>query len=225
MRKTILPSKGYFILSLLGSFCALAVIAAWPGFMSASIECLLYTFKVDNLFERFLFFFAGLTGVVAYTPICFMASFSVVYLFLVSGRPMKFSEDEISFGYIKKTVYRKEDITGIGIAPLVSENPIEQARCKTQGIYIAFGDYKKEDMRKYGVLNVFEQVEIRKILPKSIKFINRMTSNKTFQKHAPGISDASGVHVFDGMLWTTYTEEKFRFLKTWLGSKYYELLQ
>ena len=225
MRKTILPSKRYFVLSVLGILMTLFLIEEWPRVMGTAIECLVEAFSSHSRLDIILSVFAALIALLVISPLCFIIAFSVIYLFLVSGRPMKFSEDEISFGYIKKTVYRKEDITGIGVALLVSENPIEQARCKTQGIYIAFGDYKKEDMRKYGILNVFEQVEIRKILPKSIKFINRMTSNKTFQKHAPGISDASGVHVFDGMLWTTYTEEKFRFLKTWLGSKYYELLQ
>lgn len=60
MRKTILHAKGYFILSLLGSFCALALIAAWPGFMSASIYFLMEAFKVDNLLGKFLIFLLDL---------------------------------------------------------------------------------------------------------------------------------------------------------------------
>ena len=225
MRKTILPSKGYFILSLLGSFCALALIAAWPGRMSASIYFLMEAFKVDNLLGKFLIFFAGLTSFAVYTPVCFILSYAVVCIFLLSGRPLKFSDDKISLGYIKKTVYRKEDITGIGIAPLGDGSKVSNIYCNIQGIYIAFGDFKKEDLRKYGIWNVWDQVELRKIFPKIVNFINRMARNKTFQKHTPGFVDASGVQVFDGLLWMTYTEENFRFLKTWLGSKYYELLQ
>lgn len=156
---------------------------------------------------------------------CFILSYAVACIFLLSGRPLKFSEDEISLGYIKKAVYRKEDITGIGIAPLGDGSKVSNIYCNIQGIYIAFGDYKKDDLRKYGIWNVWDKVELRKIFPKIVNFSNRMTSNKTFQKLSPGIVDASGVQVFDSLLWMTYTEEKFRFLKNWLGSKYYDLMQ
>lgn len=226
MKKTIVPSKQYFALSVLGFIMVAFIISEWPYSMRIAIYCLIEeTSRAASFFETFLFAFAGLAGILSYIFVCPILAFCIIYMFLLSSRPIRFSDNTISLGYIKKDIYRKEEITGIGIAPLASDNPMEQALCKTIGIYIAFGDYRKEDMRKYGILNVYQQVELSKKIPKAVKFINRMTSNKTFQKHMPGMSDASGVQVFDGMLWMTYTEENFRFLRDWLGSKYYEIIQ
>lgn len=224
MKKTIIPSKHYFILAILAFPMSLFLIANWPEMgMFSPVEMVIDAFKLNGVIGPFLLVFMALIWFCGYTGTCFISAFCAIYMFLLSSRPIRFSDDMISLGYIKKDLYRKDDITGIEIAPLASDNPMEQALCKTMGIYIAFGDYRKEDMRKYGILNVYQQVELSKKIPKAVKFINRMTSNKTFQKYAPGVSDASGVQVFDGMLWMTYTEENFRFLRNWLGSKYYDI--
>lgn len=224
MKKTIVPSKQYFALSVLGFIMVAFIISECPDVMRTAIYCLIEeTSRAASIFETFLFAFAGLAGVLSCIFVCPIIVFSVICMFLFSSRPIRFFDDGISLGYIKKDIYWKEEIAGIGIAPLASDNPMEQALCKTMGIYIAFGDYRKEDMRKYGIWNVWDQVELRKRFPRIINFRNRITSNKTFQKYAPGVSDASGVQVFDGMLWMTYTEENFRFLRNWLGSKYYEI--
>lgn len=225
MKRTIIPYKQYLVLSILDFFMTLFMISEWPRFMCDTVSFIFDAFRAHSRFNVFMSITSALVVLFVYAPCCLFFLFCVIYLFLLSGRTIKFSEDVIIQGFIKKDVYRKEDITGIGIAPLASELPKEQAFCNALGIYVAFGDYKEEDMKKYGIWNVYQQVELSKKMPRAIKRLNKISSSKTFQKLAPGVSDASGVHVFDGMLWMTYTEENFRFLKNWLGSKYYEILQ
>ena len=213
MKKTILPSKGLFALSIV-AFVFLAVLiwgCIYVGMLSASVGLLIYIIRNLDIFNAFLLFTVPICMLLLL--LCFaLMLYGALELFMFAGRPVKFSEDTISLGYIKKKRYYKKNITGIGIAPWIEGS-------KGLGIYIALGDYNESDFSKFGIMTVWELVEFRKVLPKVVEFLHRVGPKylKT--------DDTSNIQRCDGLLWMTYTEENMRFLQNWLGSKFDEVTQ
>lgn len=230
MKKTIIPSKGLFALSIVAFLfpaCLLWGCIEERFFYPVLLEIFLDAIRTPSVFYIVM---AVLTIVMCIVFVIGSAvyTYGLLELFLFAGRPIKFTEDTISLGYIKKKLYYKKNITGIGIAPVIDGNlntePVKnnvymQSMSKMQGIYIAFRDYKKSDFSDYGISSVWELVELHKILPKVVEFIHRVGPKYL------NTDDTSKIQVFDGLLWMTYTEENMRFLQNWLGSKFYEITQ
>ena len=214
MKKTILPSKGLFLFSIVAFLfpaCLLWGCIEERFFYPVLLEIFLDAIRTPSVFYIVM---AVLTIVMCIVIVIGSAvyTYGLLELFFFAGRPIKFSEDMISIGYIKKKHYYKKNITGIGIAPWIEGS-------KGLGIYIAFGDYNESDFSKFGIMTVWELVEFRKVLPKVVEFLHRVGPKylKT--------DDTSNIQRCDGLLWMTYTEENMRFLQNWLGSKFDEVTQ
>ncbi len=231
MKITILPSKGLFSLSI-GAFLLPAGLL-WgcieERFWSSTVlEILIDVFNAPDVFSIIM---VAIDIIISFAFIPFLIIlffYGALELFLFAGRPLKFSEDMVSIGYIKKKHYYKKNITGIGIATVIDGNlnrePVKnnvfmQNMNKMQGIYIVFGDYKKSDLSEYGIMTVWELVELHKILPKVVEFLHRVGPKYL------NTDDTSNIQRCDGLVWMTYTEENFRFLQNWLGSKFDEVTQ
>ncbi len=214
MKKTILPSKGLVAFSIVGFLFIAGLL--WGCieerfFYPVLLEILLDAIRTPSVFYIFM------TVMIIAMCILFIIGiaitiYSSLELVIFAGRPIKFSEEMISIGYIKKKLYYKKNITGIGIAPWIEGS-------KGLGIYIAFGDYNESDFSKFGIMTVWELVEFRKVLPKVVEFLHRAGPKYL------NTDDTSNIQRCDGLVWMTYTEENFRFLQNWLGSKFDEVTQ
>ena len=219
MKKKIIPSKGLFALSIFEFFFVAVLLCGCIEkrfFFPVLLDILLDAIRTPSVFNIVM---AVITT--AIWPL-FIIPFAVVIYgsfeqFLFAGRPVKFSEDIIRLGYIKKKRYCKKDITGIGIAPTIYGSLFETWKSKTLGIYIAFGDYKKSDFSDYGIMSVWEMTEFRKVWPQPIDFTNRIGAKLSRP-------DCSKIQPLDGLLWMKYTEENMRFLKEWLGDRFEEVI-
>ncbi len=212
-----------FALSISSFFLvsALTWIFFGCGFWDIPIDLLKDLLNYPGL-GSFLFFPIGIIGYFLVIYVLINLAYGTFELFFFAGRPVKFSDDRISIGYIKKRYYEKKNITGIGIAPSVGGRLQPGAEShpmgKSMGIYIAFGNYEKSDLLDYGIREVWEMVEFRKMFPKLTEIDGKI------QKILLGI-DLTKIQVFDGLIWMSYTEENMRFLQNWLGSKFYEITQ
>lgn len=214
MKKTIIPSKGLFALSIVAFLfpaCLLWGCIEERFFYPVLLEIFLDAIRTPSVFYIVM---AVLTIVMCIVFVIGSAvyTYGLLELFLFAGRPVKFSEDTISLGYIKKKHYYKKDITGIGIAPWL-------VGYKGNGIYITFGDYDKSFFSKIGIMPVWDVVEFHKVLPKVVEFLHKVGAKISHT------DDTINIQRSDGLLWMTYTEENMRFLQNWLGSKFYEITQ
>ena len=219
MKKKVIPSKGLFAISIVCFVMSLVFLWIYISYKELSENVVLI---IEQLMEpSILNILMSLIGILVLLlePLIFvLLVYFTVSLFLFAGRPVKFSEDTISLGYIKKRYYYKKNITGIGIAPKLFGRLYRNRKSTALGIYIAFGDYRKSDFSDYGIPKVWEMVELRKLFPKMVALDNKYD----IKSSQP---DCSKIQVFDGLLWMTYTEENMRFLKDWLGSKFDEVTQ
>lgn len=220
MRKTVIPSKGLFALSIFGVI--MDVIIIWTyiklHFWYIPIGLIDWLLNDPGLLNLFVVLLMIVFCLLILPVMMVVFAFGSWELYILAGRPIKFSDDKISIGYIKKKYYDKKNITGVGIESSLSGRLYTDHKSTAMGIYIAFGDYRKSDFSDYGISNVWEMVEFHKVCPKAVD-IDVKIQTKTSQP------DLTKIHIFDGLVWMTYTEENFRFLQNWLGSKFDEVTQ
>ncbi len=219
MKKTVIPSKSLFALSIAFFLVIIVLIFGCITYnvFTVQAETIIELLKEPSVFNIYL----SLMGVIVLLlePLLFvLLVYFTVAIFLFAGRPVKFSEDTIRLGYIKKKYYYKKDITGVGVAPKLYGSLHKKRNSTSMGIYIAFGDYRKSDFSDYGISNVWEMVELKKQFPKAVNLDNKIDVVASYP-------DCSKIQPFDGLLWMTYTEENMRFLQNWLGSKFDEVTQ
>lgn len=219
MKKKVIPSKGLFAISIVCFIMSLFFVWIYIRYKQLSENVV---FIIELLMEPSFFnILMSLIGILVLLlePLIFvLLVYFTVSLFLFAGRPVKFSKDTISLGYIKKKYYYKKNITGIGVAPKLFGRLYTDHKSTAMGIYIAFGDYRKSDFSDYGIPKVWEMVELKKLFPKLVDLDNKYDIISSQP-------DCSKIQVFDGLLWMTYTEENMRFLQNWLGSKFDEVTQ
>lgn len=227
MKKTFIPSKRMFILLIFGSFFAVLLWSILPSTMWFCFDFFVGGVDIGNRFVGVLFSISIVVVTAMYPVICLVVTFCEVFFFFAL-RPFKISDELIYLGYFRKKVYKKKDITGLGIAPITEGLLMTKKPSRFQGIYITFGDYNKFDFLEYGILSVWEKVVFCKILPKTMALVHRFENNGFFDKHNSQIRmilDLGPIQDFDGLLWMSYSEERLSFLKAWLGSRFYELTQ
>ena len=223
MKKTFIPSVS---LSLFGILFGLFVPVLFVGIYANAVDL---PSLISSFFKgiSFLNIFMIVTSIILII-VCGVAIalflYSFVELWLFAGRPLKFSGDMICQGYLRRKKYYKEDITGIGVAPRLwgslynsdAGKAIGIHETRTLGIYIAFGNYNRSDLGKYGILSAWEAIEFSRICPGGVKFSNKFDAKI-------GLPDLANIQPFDDLLWIKYTEDNMRFLKEWMGDRFEEV--
>lgn len=216
MKKKIIPSKCMFMFSILGIISDMIIICGCIGikYWYIAIGVIEWLHNDPSILNIIL---GLLTIVLWFLLVPFMTvlvALGSLELYIFAGRPVKFSDDQISIGRIKKKYYDRKNITGIGIAPMLNGRLYKDWKSNSMGIYIAFGGYRKSDFSDYGIVNVCKMVEFRKVCPKAVDIEAKRSQ-----------PDLTKIQIFDGLVWIKYTEENMRFLKEWMGSKFDEVTQ
>ena len=233
MKKKIVPSRlaGFFALIVLIIFPIVFLYLCYDVKMFSSMaEISLESFYSTGAIYKFLAIDILFVILLAFIVVFVMLAGIVlgVKLIYYSSRPLRFYSDEICVGIFKKKNYRKCDISGIGIAPaflgpkynkMTQNNIYIRNQDKKLGIYIAFGNFRAKDFSDYGILPVWQMIELHKIFPKAVEFDNRI-DKKLLQVDALG-----SIQKFSSLLWISYTEDNMSFLRQWLGTRYDEVTQ
>ena len=217
MKKTIIPSLSLAILGIL-AVPVIAVMISMIFLFIKDIQSLIIEYLNNPDFLKLIRkVFSDLFCIACFIVVLGVGIYNFVELPLFGGRPFTFSGEIIQSGFFKRKKYYKKDITGIGIAPSICGNLYHNGESENLGIYIAFGNYKKSDLRDYGIINVWEAAEFCKIWPSAVNL-----TNKIFAKMR--LPDCSKIQPLDGLLWMTYTEDNMRFLKEWMGDRFEEVV-
>ena len=224
MKKSFVPSKRILVVFVFIVLVIPFLLSTVPSFLHDSF-LLLRTSNFSGTVKVIMCTILAVQFLPIYLVICLFLLYCGSLFFLFACRPVRFCGRDIYSGYIMKRKYRQENITGIGIAPVIDGLLLKPESSKFQGIYIAFGSYRKSDITEYGILNVWEVTEFRKVFPKVVHLMNRIVNSNILKKHGHRELDLTKIQDFDGLLWMSYSEERLSFLKAWLGSRFYELTQ
>ncbi len=227
MKKTFIPSKSLLAFSIVIFivFIFSIWVCSYIEFWTTTIELISDEFKSPSIFHIFLAVADILISFVVFPFIIILLLYGAFEHYFFAGRPISFYDDTIRTGLFKKKKYYKKDITGIGIAPAIYGSLFNNCGelfninlFTDLGIYIAFGNFKRSDLSEYGIMNVWEDAEFRRILPHALDLTNKICA-KSYN------IDCSKIQHMDGLLWMSYTEDNLQFLQNWLGSKFDELTE